>query len=60
MKHLFRGLFAALCAAVLSLTVLADALPFPGVGEAVVHLILLSIAVIAAAILILILSNRKK
>ncbi|MBR5997620.1 MAG: hypothetical protein IK027_00745 [Deltaproteobacteria bacterium] len=59
MKKFFRCLFAALCTTGLSIPALADAL-LPGVGEAVVYLLLLSIAVIAVAILILILSNRRK
>ena len=61
MKHLFRGLFAALCAAVLSLTALADALPIPSAGrDPLITLLLIAAVVVVLVILILTVRRHKK
>ena len=61
MKHLFRGLFAALCAAVLSLTALADVLPVPSVGgNPILTVLLIALIVIALVILIRVIRRHKK
>ena len=59
MKHLFRGLFAALCAFVLSLTALADVVPFPYLSKDPVKGYLI-LALIIVGIVILYLIDRKR
>ena len=60
MEKLFCCIITLLCISMLTLPAMADALPLPYVGEAAIYLILMSIAVIATVILVLILINRKK
>ena len=61
MKHLFRGLFAALCAALLSLTALADVLPLPSVGgDPVITILLIAAVVVVLVLLIRIVRKRKQ
>ena len=61
MKKLYSCLVALLCVVALTLPAMADVLPRYGIGiSGVLILILLGIAAIAAAILVVVLSHRKK
>ena len=60
MKHLFRCLFAALCAAGLSVSAFADVLPIPRAEDPTLVYLVLAVAAVAAAILVILLRKRRK